>query len=293
VPLRPPLIGPNEPELRRQHIALLQSNPDRLNAEYHIREITLRWQQEDYLRSKYDEFEWHARNSPHRAHESFNEWVAECRGDWGDTQKPIPPDFSEWMHLDKNLPRIRTENPPKLSIEDANSLNGERHVIEYSAIGLIALFAVAFIIELVAGETFLAFLAVICVASTGWGLYTANQNKQKLADEKRLPLPSHIYNREYTAPLADNSVVRTNIFFTLPAAFSNRDQQLDTFTEKEFLIFVATKTVPPTAAEIQDHLAKRLRPFQDENQIPFLRVEVSLHIHIAAPKPKGGGVVSV
>ena len=194
--------------------------------------------------------------------------------------------------LHDDQPTIRTENPPKVHLDEATRLV-DYHPLELAGFALLALSIVVLITAIFSDQAFVAFLALVCGSSTGWGLYTANTQKEKLLREKSLPLPSHIYNREYTAPLADNSVIRTNIFFTLPLAFAHKDQQLDTFTEKEFLIFVATKTKPPTAEELQNHLSKKLRPFQDENQIPFLRVEISLHIHIPAQKPKGGGVVSV
>ena len=190
-------------------------------------------------------------------------------------------------------PRIRGINPPPEKLEEAERWKSEHQNVNASEYLLMVFAAVIGIIVAFTGS----FLGLVLVAiPIGFAyLWISGKRKQfeQLSPVTNLPIPLHVYNREFTAPLADNSVVRTNIFFTLPVSLARLDAQLDTVTEKEFLIFVATKTTPPSAQEIENHLCSRLVTFQDENQIPVLRVEVSLHIHIPSQKPKGGGSVSV
>jgi hypothetical protein len=292
MPRRPIPSAPDEYELRKRHIEILQSDPE--TAQERILEINRRWDQQDHERSKYAQFK-HNRENGHgqSSHPKFNEWVAECETDWNDPAKPIPPDFTEWLQLDKNLPRIRGENPPQSYLEESARLDAKGHQATTFLVAGGILWLLLLVAALMAGEILLSSMLFIGGGIACWKLYFYGREQQTIVEQKALPLTLHLYNREYTAPLADNSVIRTNIFFTLPTALAHKDQQLDTFTEKEFLIFVARKLTPPTAEEIQNHLSKKLLPFQDENQIPVLRVEVSLHIHIPSPKPKGGGTVSV
>ncbi len=190
-------------------------------------------------------------------------------------------------------PRIRGINPPPEIVEEARSRNFDYQIINWTEYLLMVVAGLFGIVIAVAGS----FSGLVILAIPIGGVYIWINNKRQQLDQRQpvsqLPIPLHVYNREFTAPLADNSVVRTNIFFTLPVSLARLDAQLDTVTEKEFLIFVATKTTPPSAQEIENHLCSRLVTFQDENQIPVLRVEVSLHIHIPSQKPKGGGSVSV
>jgi hypothetical protein len=189
--------------------------------------------------------------------------------------------------------RIRGVNPPPELVEAAERHEFDRKAVNFIEYMLMVATALLGVLIALAGSFMgLVVLAVPVVVAYIW----INSQREKLDQPQavtNLPITLHVYNREFTAPLADNSVVKTNIFFSLPLSMSHKDAQLDTVTEKEFLIFCATKANPPSAKEIEDQLCTRLVSFQDENQIPVLRVEVSLHIHVPAPKPKGGGTVSV
>jgi hypothetical protein len=189
--------------------------------------------------------------------------------------------------------KIRGINPPPELVEAAERHNFDRKAANFTEYVVMAAAALLGVLIALAGSfTGLVVLAIAVGVAYIW----INSQRKKLDQPQpvtNLPMPLHVYNREFTAPLADNSVVKTNIFFSLPLSMSHKDAQLDTVTEKEFLIFCAAKASPPSAKEIEDRLCTRLVSFQDENQIPVLRVEVSLHIHIPAPKPKGGGAVSV
>jgi hypothetical protein len=245
------------------------------------------------------------------SHPRFQEWLQWCTDQHTLASKAqVPegtlrlPSFRIWLREQEKQteapqqpapdPRIRTENPPISSIVESNRLNASvdkfyNTFIVIGVLSIIVLIVLHFVDEQYSSPTFVVILWV----GAAWFVYSRCNTREKLAAEKLLPLPAHIYNREYTGLFDDGSTLKTNIFFTLPQSCVHLDSQLDTFTEKEFLIFVAMKTAPPSAAEIQDHLSQKLLPFQNENLIPFLRVEVSLNIHLSAPKPKGGGSVSV
>jgi hypothetical protein len=188
--------------------------------------------------------------------------------------------------------RIRGVNPPPELVEAAKRHKFDSQAVNFIEYALMALTALLGLLIALAGS----FTGLIVLAIPMGAAYIWNNSQRKKLDELQvtnLPMTLHVYNREFTAPLADNSVVKTNIFFSLPLSMAHKDNQLDTVTEKEFLIFCATKASPPSGKDVEDYLCRRLVSFQDENQIPVLRVEVSLHIHIPAPKPKGGGIVSV
>jgi hypothetical protein len=227
-------------------------------------------------------------------HPCFNDWLSESEAAWHDASAPVPPLFEQWLMLDKNLPRIRGDNPPRENVQRAADLvDKAESFCSWVVIPTIAIVGMFLFYGIWDNEPALFVVGLLAGAGAAWFEYPIYKGIVNQAAQLNQPLTPHVYNTEYHAPLADSSVVKTNIFFTLPLSHSNKDQQLNTVTEKEFLIFVGTKSSPPTGEELQDHLAKKLLSFQDENQIPFLRVEVSLHIHIPSAKPKGGGTVSV
>ena len=194
---------------------------------------------------------------------------------------------------EETIRRIRGINPPPELVEAAERHTFDRKAVNFIEYMLMVVAALLGILIALAGSfTGLVVLAILIGVAYIW-INSQRKKLDQLQAATNLPITLHVYNREFTAPLADNSVVKSNIFFSLPLSMAHKDAQLDTVTEKEFLIFCATKPSPPSAKEIEDHLCTRLVSFQDENQIPVLRVEVSLHLHIPAPKPKGGGTVSV
>lgn len=200
------------------------------------------------------------------------------------------------MQPDQRQPRIRGDNPPVSNLHLAESHNRKITESKESMIGCLAACVVLAVGVKLLNSAYLG-LELFLFAATAVLAYLHYSSKISVSRNAisalTSPIHLHTYNREFTAPLADNSTVTTNIFFTLPAAQESMSDQLDRVTEKEFLIFVAPQLTPPTAREIQDHLQKSLLRFQDEYQVLLIRLEVSLNVHKPALKPKGGASVSV
>jgi len=87
--------------------------------------------------------------------------------------------------------------------------------------------------------------------------------------------------------------MRTTVHFELPVDLARQPyhvEQLNRITETIMLRFVVTKSEPPKREEIEDLLETCLVQFQDERQIPILRVLVASNIHVTPEKPKGVNV---
>lgn len=190
-------------------------------------------------------------------------------------------------------PRIRGLNPPPENIKAAERHTRELQTVNVSEYFLMAVAALVGITLALAGSVMGLFIIALPIGFAYLWLNGRRKQLDQLSHITNLPIPLHAYNTEFTLVLADNSTLKTNVHFQIPSTQTQYMEQLNRVTEKQLLIFCATRTTPPGADEINDYLARSLVQFQDENFILVLRAEVSLHIHIPSPKPKGGGTVSV
>jgi len=165
MPVRP---GPNDPrrsDYQRDYINWIRANSSNIEAD--IAEVTRKWQIEDYERSKYDQFQA-AKQYNRSSNPKYADWIAECEAAWNDSSKPAPLDFPEWMQFDKNVPRIRTENPPRNDIEEASSSG--RRFFEIAGIGLIAFSVVVSSSRFLLVKRFSRFL-LLCVVPRRRAVY--------------------------------------------------------------------------------------------------------------------------
>jgi hypothetical protein len=239
------------------------------------------------------------------SHPRYHEWVEYCKQQfkWA-REANLPegtlklPPFHMWVKLQeeeeerlRNRPRIRSDNPPEANRLAAGSIEFKNTIIiafavAFIAIELIIVIALPSIPENIRWPGILINLFILLPA-----LYKHSSN-EKQADALRALFTLYAFNTEFTLLLADNSTLKTTVYFQIPNDKQYLIEQLNRVTEKELLIFAAGKTKPPPASEFEDHLHLALVQFQNENQLAILRVQIPVHIHIPA-KPSQSGELYV
>jgi hypothetical protein len=64
-------------------------------------------------------------------------------------------------------------------------------------------------------------------------------------------------------------------------------EQLNRVTEAKLIDFTQRFTEPPSRSTIEEYLNRELVQFQDENNVPIMRVNIPIAIHVHPDKPKG------
>jgi hypothetical protein len=188
--------------------------------------------------------------------------------------------------------RIKQDNPPAANSQKALAIQDEiatlRVQIGLALSPLVLLAVFRLLIDSTSSIIPILMIAASC-GLTVWLIGKLEKKKEELKLYEAL-VPTDHYNTEFTTVMADNSLMRTTIHFELPTALAGLPyhvEQLNRITETLLLRFVVTKREPPTAAEIEDHLKIMLVQFQDERQIPILRLLVAANIHVTPEKSKG------
>lgn len=89
------------------------------------------------------------------------------------------------------------------------------------------------------------------------------------------PWPLYTYTRGFETILANGSKLNLSVCFQIPSERQHLSEELDRVTHKELLLFIKGHLKRPSDDEIRRHLHWELVSFQDENNIPILRVEIT------------------
>jgi hypothetical protein len=100
----------------------------------------------------------------------------------------------------------------------------------------------------------------------------------------------HTYNTEFTAPLADRSTLRVTVHFQIPRNFTPLVEQLNRVAEAKLIVYTQEFFAPPSRLDIEGVLNRELVRFQNENEVPVLRVQVPIAIHVHPDKSEGVNV---
>ena len=181
------------------------------------------------------------------------------------------------------LPRIRGENPPQ-ELQELQQTVVRSHLIFAFYIGICILVIIPYFtsgFSLWPGIYFgLAFFGLVLVI---WRS-SAKEELHNVDPTTPAFVPLLAFNTEFTAVLADASTISTTVLFQIPTVRSGITDNLNRITEAILLRFARDRGTPPTPREIEDHLETALVQFQNENQIPVLRVQVITNAHTPAIK---------
>lgn len=190
-----------------------------------------------------------------------------------------------------NRPTIRGENPPLPHVTLANNHDSQCRIllpVQVVLAILVIILGSVFYLFTVPGLYYF-FLAVLygLLSFLLWESYSRNWDQAHQLHEL---IPLYAYNTEFTTVLADNSILKTAIHFQIPNDRQSIIEQLNRVTEKEMLLFVGPRNIPPSGSEVQNQLHIALVQFQHENQIQILRVEVPMNVHIPLKQQSGGPI---
>jgi hypothetical protein len=103
--------------------------------------------------------------------------------------------------------------------------------------------------------------------------------------------PLHAYTHSFETILADESKLNLSVCFQIPSERQHLSDELDRITHKELLLFMKRHSKRPSDDEIREHLHWELVSFQDENDIPILRVDITATERPNTdPSPSPGGI---
>jgi len=195
--------------------------------------------------------------------------------------------------------RIRDQNPPPWKVERAQDLQQKISVTMNLEKACVVILGGIVFLCLLTGQYFVA----IIVIALGLAVYPAfrmiRREHQQAAAVFNEQVLLDAYNTEFTAPLADRSMVCITVHFHIPRelntpinpqAAPHLVEQLNRVTEAKLVVFTQLLTEPPSRLVIQEYLNRELVQFQDDNHVDVLRVQVPLAVHIHPDKPKGVNV---
>lgn len=196
-------------------------------------------------------------------------------------------------------PRIRGDNPPLTTALTYRKLTRDNTFYHYGFIVAAVLVGVLFFLCFLTGwNPFVAVPLVILLFLAALFGFGQNSTARQL-DVTPPIVPLYAYNTNFLAPLADGSRLTITIHFQLPAAHqavmdqyrmtetpSPCMEQLNRVTENLLIPFVFQLTKPPSPGDVEEHLHVNLVRFQNECNLPVLRVNVPLILHSPAVPPK-------
>jgi hypothetical protein len=238
------------------------------------------------------------------AEETFTSWLADLIKLFADNfETRRPHSSSKYLCPDPEPdfePKIRDQNPPPWKIERAQDLRQKISVTMNLEKACVVILGGIFFLCLLSGQYFLA----IIVIGIGLTIYPAfrmiRREHQQAAAVFSEQVLLDAYNTEFTAPLADRSMVCITVHFHIPREHNipinsqgtapHLVEQLNRVTEAKLVVFTQLLTEPPSRLVIQDYLNRELVQFQDDNHVDVLRVQVPLAVHVHPDKPKGVNV---
>lgn len=198
--------------------------------------------------------------------------------------------------------KIRGENPPQIRIEELKTYDTRYQSFQTLFYGGAIIIGVAELLAALAGAYWLVIIFII-IAVVAWSAYFKDADQKIKAEGAQLRKPIFLdaYNTDFTCPLADRSVIRLTVHFqiprelNMPSAYGDPQsshfvEQLNRVTEAKLVMYAERFTDPPSKTEIREHLHLELAQFQNENNVPVLRVDIPIAIHVHPEKPKGVNV---
>lgn len=204
-------------------------------------------------------------------------------------------------------PRIRGNNPPPVNVDNHKRLKDE--IVLYRGFAIVIFVAGVIVASLLKFISFTSdswlpiLLLVTAIGISGLLVYVSDK---QVSDLEKIPLIYALdaYNTEFTSPLADRSTLRITLHFQiprhlniiLPSPYGQQNEsphfveQLNRITEAKLVRYTQRFTDPPSHLEIEDYLSRELAQFQDENNVPVLRLSVPIAIHVTPDKPRGVNV---
>ena len=193
-------------------------------------------------------------------------------------------------------PRLKGENPPQWAKERSNQFDQQlRNANEldttYFVAGLVIILAGVlfhFAERESAAPTWVIILTVVAVIAATH----TTKSKRDLIQQEMTALSQQLtlnaYNTEFTAPLADRSTLRITVHFQLPSVLAVPAfvEQLNRVTDVKLVVYAQESSAPPSRLQIEEYLNRELAQFQEENNIPVMRVNVPIAIHVHPDKPK-------
>jgi|SRR5580704_7223689 hypothetical protein len=194
--------------------------------------------------------------------------------------------------------KIRDQNPPPWKVERAQDLQQKISVTTNLEKACVVILGGIIFLCLVTGQFFFAIIFI----ALGFAIYPAfrliRREHQQAAAVFNEQVLLDAYNTEFTAPLADRSMVCITVHFHIPrehnmpinAQAPHLVEQLNRVTEAKLVVFTQLLAEPPSRLAIQEYLNRELVQFQDDNHVDVLRVQVPLAVHVHPDKPKGVNV---
>jgi hypothetical protein len=182
-----------------------------------------------------------------------------------------------------SAPQIRGEMPPPSKVAEIQNFKEECRrfdTYEYVLIGTLATLGLVLAFWS-ASATFLIFIA----AGFIWQQFN---KKRKDLEQKEIivnePIILDPHDIEFTTPLSDNTLLCTTVHFLTPRKFEHNNQ-LFLITENLLVNFSQQFKDPPTKEAIEDYLRTKLVQFQDETNLPVLRLNIPISLRIP-PTPE-------
>jgi hypothetical protein len=186
------------------------------------------------------------------------------------------------------LPKVKGANPPvayQLKYDQVRTKNQTlRFVFRASITALVLSGLIAIAVALLFNNYYLALIVLLLMVAA---IALGRAHDRAEAELKITPLlvPLHSFNTDFTAPLADDTTLQVTVHFQIPSSVGDTEQ-LNRITENILVPFCLPLSKPPVASQIEEHLQTRLVQFQDENNIPVLRVNVPIVFHVRPEKKK-------
>jgi len=238
------------------------------------------------------------------AEETFTSRLADLIKLFADNFESAPPRSSSKYLCPDPEPnykrKIRDQNPPPWKVERAQDLQQKISVTKNLEKASVVILGALVFLCLLSGQYFFAiiFIALGLTVYPAFKLIRREHQQAAAVFSEQVLLDA--YNTEFTAPLADRSMVCITVHFHIPrehnipvnspGAAPHLVEQLNRVTEAKLVVFTQLLTEPPSRLAIQEYLNRELVQFQDDNHVDVLRVQVPLAVHVHPDKPKGVNV---